>query len=366
MAKAKEVRHAGIGLDLSINGLDDFKRANSMMDDFLDTMKEASRITDKFKSNFSDFGGDTSREVNKARDSIKETIEGMGYFNKATIRTTDAIHQQNVEMQRMKDSVKSTSAEMQRMPKHVLSEINQSTDKVTKSTNKGSDAIKKYSDHVDKAHDRVKRLHDIIFGSFVGTAVSNGIQAIGSGLWQSAKNGFELAEAGERIQSQWKTIGITSKQTEELGDQIGDIRSKADMSGGAINDMQKKIYSLTNSVSVTKTLTNEMAAYGSEAGKTGEQIQQMTGMVAKSLGSKTVSAGFFNRVFGQMPALRKRIQEASGMTNSAFNKALQNSKISGTQMQSWMVKAAKGSESAFHDYQFQVNHDHRLALLKLA
>ncbi|MEK2588735.1 hypothetical protein ABQ284_11380 [Lentilactobacillus buchneri] len=34
MAKSKEVRHAGIGLDLSINGLDDFKRANSMMDDF--------------------------------------------------------------------------------------------------------------------------------------------------------------------------------------------------------------------------------------------------------------------------------------------------------------------------------------------
>ena len=119
------------------------------------------------------------------------------------------------------------------------------------------------------------------------------------------------------------------------------------MSGGAINDMQKKIYSLTNSVPITKTLVNEMAAYGSEAGKTGDQIQQMTGMVAKSLGSKTVSAGFFNRVFGQMPALRKRIQEASGMTNSAFNKALQNSKISGTQMQSWMVKAAKGSGSAW-------------------
>uniref|UniRef100_UPI00403F3F6F tape measure protein n=1 Tax=Lentilactobacillus hilgardii TaxID=1588 RepID=UPI00403F3F6F len=200
------------------------------------------------------------------------------------------------------------------------------------------------------AHDRVKRLHDIIFGSFVGTAVSNGIQNLASGIWSSAKNGFELAEAGERIESQWKTIGITSKQTEELGDQIGDIRSKADMSGGAINDMQKKIYSLTSSIPITKTLVNEMSAYGSEAGKTGEQIQQMTGMVVKSLGSKTVSAGFFNRVFGQMPALRKQIQEASGMTNSAFNKALQNSKISGTQMQSWMIKAAKGSGSAWEAF----------------
>ncbi|MCT2883687.1 NlpC/P60 family protein [Lentilactobacillus parabuchneri] len=339
MAEAKEVRHAGIGLDLSINGLDDFKRANSMMDDFLETMKEASRITDKFKNNFSGFGGDTSREMNKARESIKDVesqldpVKSKINFSSEAKKDADAIHK--------------VQDELRDLPTKKVTDIKTNFDKSNKSASNGSKLIKDYSDHVDKAHDRVKRLHDIIFGSFVGTAVSNGIQNLASGIWSSAKNGFELAEAGERIESQWKTVGLTSKQTEKLGNQIGDIRSKADMSGGAINDMQKRIYALTNSVPVTKTLTNEMAAYGSEAGKTGEQIQQMTGMVAKSLGSKTVSAGFFNRVFGQMPALRKRIQEASGMTNSAFNKALENSKISGTQMQSWMIKAAKGSGSAW-------------------
>ncbi|ORN12733.1 phage tail tip lysozyme [Lentilactobacillus parabuchneri] len=339
MAEAKEVRHAGIGLDLSINGLDDFKRANSMMDDFLETMKEASRITDKFKNNFSGFGGDTSREMNKARDSIKDVesqldpVKSKINFSNEAKKDADAIHK--------------VQDELRDLPTKKVTDIKTNFDNSNKSASNGSKLIKDYSDHVDKAHERVKRLHDIIFGSFVGTAVSNGIQNLASGIWNSAKNGFELAEAGERIERQWKTIGITSKQTEELDDQIGDIRSKADMSGGAINDMQKKIYALTNSVPITKTLVNEMAAYGSEAGKTGEQIQQMTGMVAKSLGSKKVSAGFFNRVFGQLPALRKQIQEASGMTNSAFNQALQNSKITGTEMQSWMIKAAKGSGSAW-------------------
>lgn len=339
MAEAKEVRHAGIGLDLSINGLDDFKRANSMMDDFLETMKEASRITDKFKNNFSSFGGDTSREMNKARDSIKDVesqldpVKSKINFSNEAKKDADAIHK--------------VQDELRDLPTKKVTDIKTNFDNSNKSASNGSKLIKDYSDHVDKAHERVKRLHDIIFGSFVGTAVSNGIQNLASGIWSSAKNGFELAEAGERIERQWKTIGITSKQTEELDDQIGDIRSKADMSGGAINDMQKKIYALTNSVPITKTLVNEMAAYGSEAGKTGEQIQQMTGMVAKSLGSKKVSAGFFNRVFGQLPALRKQIQEASGMTNSAFNQALQNSKITGTEMQSWMIKAAKGSGSAW-------------------
>lgn len=339
MAEAKEVRHAGIGLDLSMNGLDDFKRANSMMDDFLETMKEASRITDKFKNNFSSFGGDTSREMNKARDSIKDVasqldpVKSKINFSNEAKKDADAIHK--------------VQDELRDLPTKKVTDIKTNFDNSNKSASNGSKLIKDYSDHVDKAHERVKRLHDIIFGSFVGTAVSNGIQNLASGIWSSAKNGFELAEAGERIERQWKTIGITSKQTEELDDQIGDIRAKADMSGGAINDMQKKIYALTNSVPITKTLVNEMAAYGSEAGKTGEQIQQMTGMVAKSLGSKKVSAGFFNRVFGQLPALRKQIQRASGMTNAAFNTALKNSKITGTQMQSWMIKAAKGSGSAW-------------------
>ncbi|MCW4398110.1 phage tail-type lysozyme domain-containing protein [Lentilactobacillus parabuchneri] len=367
MAEAKEVRHAGIGLDLSMNGLDDFKRANSMMDDFLETMKEASRITDKFKNNFSGFGGKSSDEVRKTRDAVQDVYHSMDSAKNETNQVTENVHKMqqefkytsdaakkiklnsglNDEAKKSADAIHKVQDELRDLPTKKVTDIKTNFDNSNKSASNGSKLIKDYSDHVDKAHDRVKRLHDIIFGSFVGTAVSNGIQNLASGIWSSAKNGFELAEAGERIASQWKTVGITSKQTEELGDQIGDIRSKADMSGGAINDMQKKIYALTSSVPITKTLVNEMAAYGSEAGKSGEQIQQMTGLVAKSLGSKTVSAGFFNRVFGQLPALRKQIQEASGMTNSAFNKALQNSKISGAQMQSWMIKAAKGSGSAW-------------------
>ncbi|ORN08349.1 putative endopeptidase p60 precursor [Lentilactobacillus parabuchneri] len=339
MAESKEVRHAGIGLDFNMNGLDDFKRVSSMVDDLVDTMKEASRITDKFKNNFSGFSGDTSREMNKARDSIKDVASQLDPVKSKINFSSEAKEDAN--------AIHKVQDELHDLPTKKVTDIRSNFDDSNKSASNGSKLIKDYSDHVDKAHDRVKRLHDIIFGSFVGTAISNGLQNMASGIWNSAKNGFELAEAGERIESQWKTIGLTSKQTEELGDQIGDIRSKADMSGAAINDMQKRFYALTNSVPITKTLTNELAAYGSEAGKTGEQIQQMTGMVAKSLGSKTVSAGFFNRVFGQMPALRKQIQEASGMTKSAFNNALENSKISGTQMQSWMIKAAKGSGSAW-------------------
>lgn len=345
MAETKELRHAGIGIDLNVNGLEEFRKANSMLDDFMRSFHEITGQADKLKESLGS-GLNISRDVNQSKDSMA----GFQSEFRKTAQQAD-IFKHNLDFSNVgakdTESMRKLNDQVGKLRSDKITQIKTEMQGSNKSTNDGSEAIKKYSNHVDEAHHRMRRLHDIIFGSFVGTAVSNGLQNLSSGIWQSAKNGFELAEAGERISGQWKNIGLTTKQTEALTAQIGDIRSKADMSGGAIDSMQKKLYALTNSVPVTKALTNEMAAYGSEAGKTGDQIVQMTNMVAKSLGAKTVSAGFFNRVFGQMPALRKQIQQASGMTNAAFNTALKNSKITGTEMQSWMMKAANGSGSAW-------------------
>ncbi|GHP12965.1 hypothetical protein YK48G_03900 [Lentilactobacillus fungorum] len=343
MAESKELKHAGIGVDLNMNGLEDLRKASSMVDDLKAAFKDFDHVTEQFRNSFSGFGGKSSREFNQIQDSIKGTIEGMGYFNKATTRTTDAIHQQNSEMRRMKDSVKAASDEMQRMPKHVLTEINQSTDNITKSTNKGSDAIKNYSNHVDKAHQRMKRLHDIIFGSFVGTAVSNGLQTMASGIEGVVKSGYELAEGGEQIRAQWENIGLSKKQAKGMTDEIGVIRGQSNIAGTAIDAMQKKFYALTNSDSQAKKFTNEISAFGSAAGKSGQQIQQIAMGVAKLGGSKNVSAGFFQRSIGQLPAFQKAIISASGMTTKAFNDQLKNSKITGAKLQQYMTTAAKMS-----------------------
>lgn len=106
MAEAKEVRHAGIGLDLSINGLDDFKRANSMTDDFLETMKEASRITDKFKNNFSDFGGKSIDEVRKTRDAIQDVYHSMDSAKNETNQVTENVHKMQQEFKYTSDAAK--------------------------------------------------------------------------------------------------------------------------------------------------------------------------------------------------------------------------------------------------------------------
>lgn len=51
-----------------------------------------------------------------------------------------------------------------------------------------------------------------------------------------------------------------------------------------------------------------------------------------------------------MPELRKQVVEASGMTNTAFTNALKNSKITGTQLEGYMLKASKGASKAWKQF----------------
>ena len=55
-------------------------------------------------------------------------------------------------------------------------------------------------------------------------------------------------------------------QAKGMTDQIGEIRSKSNMAGSAIDAMQKKFYAVTNSVQAKK-FTNEIAAFGAAANK---------------------------------------------------------------------------------------------------
>jgi tape measure domain-containing protein len=132
--------------------------------------------------------------------------------------------------------------------------------------------------------------------------------------------------------------------------QIGDIRSKANMSGGAIDQMQKKFYAMTNSTTKARDMTEVLASYGSAAGKSGDQIVKISQGVAKLSGSSKVTASLFKRTFGQVPELQKAIVKASGMSTDAFNKQLAAGKITGSQLQGYMVKAAKTSGKAWSEF----------------
>lgn len=348
MAETKELRHAGIGIDLNVNGLEEFRKANSMLDDFMRSFHEITGQADKLKESLGS-GLNISRDVNQS----KESMAGFQSEFRKTAQQAD-IFKHNLDFSNVgakdTESMRKLNDQVGKLRSDKITQIKTEMQGSNKSTNDGSEAIKKYSNHVDEAHHHMRRLHDIIFGSFVGTAVSNGLQNMASGIQNVVKSGYELAEGGEQIRNQWKDIGLSKAQAEGMTDQIGEIRSKSNMAGSAIDAMQKKFYAVTNSVPQAKKFTNEIAAFGAAANKSSQQIQQISMGVAKLAGSKKVSAGFFQRSIGQLPAFQKAIISASGMTTKAFNDQLKNGKLTGAKLQQYMTTAAKMSSKEWANF----------------
>ena len=187
-------------------------------------------------------------------------------------------------------------------------------------------------------------------GYVIGNTISNAASSAVGYIKNVTEQGYKLAEAGGMIKKQWTNLGLSDSEATKMTKQIGDIRSKANMSGGAIDQMQKKFYAMTNSTTKARAMTEVLASYGSAAGKSGDQIAQLSQGVAKLSGSAKVTASLFKRNFGQVPELQKAIVKASGMSTSAFNKQLAAGKITGSQLQGYMVKAAKTSGKAWSEF----------------
>lgn len=187
-------------------------------------------------------------------------------------------------------------------------------------------------------------------GYVIGNTISQAASSAVGYIKDVTKQGYELAEAGGTIKKQWTNLGLSDSEATKMTAQISDIRSKANMSGGAIDQMQKKFYAMTNSTTKARAMTEVLTSYGSAAGKSGDQIAGLTQGIAKLSGSSKVTASLFKRSFSQVPELQKAIIKASGMSTSAFNKQLAASKITGAQLQGYMVKAAKTSGKAWDEF----------------
>lgn len=343
-----EVKHASIGLDLNINGLAEFRKADEMTTQFVERMRGVNSTVNDLRDKFGGLGSSIARDLSKPTDSVKKLHNEINELSRGTNKVgkfnvaTPTTHQV--------DSMHKLVTEYRSLGNTKLGSVKNDFNEVNKKTDEGSEKMKHYGSSVSGTTKKMHGLRDMFWGSFAGNALSNAFSDIVTGAENAVKEGMKLSAAGARIKKQWQDIGLSSQGATSMINQIADIRGKSNFAGTAIDSMQKKFYTLTNSASKARALTNEMSAFGAEAGKSGDQVAQMANTLGRSLSGKNVSAGFFNRAFGSMPELRKQVIQASGMTNEAFTNALKNSKITGNQLEGYMLKAAKGSGKAWEQY----------------
>ncbi|WP_436707905.1 NlpC/P60 family protein [Lactiplantibacillus plantarum] len=327
---------------------------NSGLADLQKGYKQSTALSESYVKRLEAEGRST--EANKARlGGLKQAYSNMEAQYKA----------QTSELERIKTASGATSDAYKRQQVRV-NETATSMAKLKSETNELDSAMKKsnasaFTKMLDSAksklglvRDEEKKTNDetkhFAIGSAIGNTISNAASSAVGYIKGVTQQGYKLAEAGATIKKQWTNLGLSNSDATKMTAQIGDIRSKANMSGGAIDAMQKKFYAMTNSTTKARAMTEVLTSYGSAAGKSGDQIAQLSQGVAKLSGSSKVTASLFKRNFSQVPELQKAIIKASGMSTDAFNKQLAAGKITGAQLQGYMVKAAKTSGKAWSEF----------------
>lgn len=327
---------------------------NSGLADLQKGYKQSTALSESYVKRLEAEG--KSAEANKARlGGLKQAYSNMEAQYKA----------QTNELERIKTASGATSDAYKRQQVRV-NETATSMAKLKSETNELDSAMKKsnasgFTRMLDSAKSKLGLVRDeekktkddtkhFAIGAAIGNTISNAASSAIGYIKGVTKQGYELAEAGGTIKKQWTNLGLSDADATKMTAQIGDIRSKANMSGGAIDQMQKKFYAMTNSTTKARDMTEVLASYGSAAGKSGDQIAKLSQGVAKLSGSSKVTASLFKRTFGQVPELQKAIIKASGMSTDAFNKQLAAGKITGSQLQGYMVKAAKTSGKAWSEF----------------
>ncbi|WP_249662794.1 tape measure protein [Lentilactobacillus buchneri] len=368
MAEAKEVRHAGIGLDLSINGLDDFKRANSMMDDFLETMKEASRITDKFKNNFSGFGGKSSDEVRKTRDAVQDVYHSMDSAKNETNQVTENVHKMQQEFKHTSDAAKKI-----KLNSGLNSDINKSAEEVKKlaksadqSGNKFKEMFRKLrsgssesNGSFSKLHDSAKKtfdevhkgthfLRDVVTASFISNAAINTWYSLKSGIGSALKAGEEYDKEQQVMHATWNTLTDSSVKGNRMVKAINSMSVSFGQSAGLVNELNQQFYHVLDKQGPTDRLTKSVLTMADTLGMGAENTKRLGLNFTHMMASSKMQLGDFNMISDQLPmfgskllAYERKAMDNSHLTMSQLRKDMTAGKISAKDAENVMNSLGK-------------------------
>ncbi|MGQ2376269.1 tape measure protein, partial [Companilactobacillus zhachilii] len=234
--------------------------------------------------------------------------------------------------------------EFERATKDIPNHI---TTKVSADTTAGSTALEHFSDHVDAAKEKTSRFKSFLSGTFIGGAVLSGLQVMSTGLISTAKNGVQVAEAGEQINRVWMGMGLTADQTKGLTGEMVSLRSATGFSAGAITDLQKKIYGLSGSYPMTQNLSRAFSSLAVESGKGEDAAVGLASSYAKVESAGKLTSMAFTRMAKATPALPREMAKALGMTQDQLNKAIANGDITTNKFNYAMTQIAARSSDTF-------------------
>ena len=345
---AEEFRHAGIGIDLNIKGLQDLMRVNAEVDKVINRFKLVGENADKADASIDKMASNSSRKLDGlSRDFKQVSNSNTELINKVKDVQQAVTNLRPENIQRLNQSFKNTSTSADNTMK-AINNVKRVADSVSAEhiTRLGSSTKSTGRDAEESAH-KFSLFKNTALGVFAGNSLLNGWQGLSSGIKEAVTQGLQFNAAAEDMRKKWSQAGLSASSSQAMVDQIQSIRQHADISAQAINNMQKQYLVLTGSADQARALTNTITSFGTASGMDEQQQSRIARLVSSN---KNVNARMFNRTLGQSPAFANEIIKQTGMSKQAFYSLLQSGKLTGQQLRDAMIKASKDSNVAWSDY----------------
>ncbi|MFT8477732.1 MAG: tape measure protein [Liquorilactobacillus sp.] len=317
----------------------DFKTDVEWSDNLLKKIGEniGSKIDENFKSKMTSMKNEANNgknNVNKSLDEIKKEVrtklvasaEEAGIKNfKSLLGKLPKEEVTKLEAKVEKGEEINWREEMSKMPKEIVTKMKLDGDQATV-------GLSKLKEEADNTGNHFHRLRDIIVGSFVGQAISNGIQAIVSGLKEATAAGIEYNKEQDTMKTVWTSLTTEApKDGKELVSYINSLSSHSIYAADTINKMAQSFYHVHSSVSETKDWTNSFVALGSTLHMTNDALAESGEQFAKIVAGGKASAEDMSVMINRFPMFGEALQQATGKSMKQLYAMSAAGKLTATQ-----------------------------------
>lgn len=209
------------------------------------------------------------------------------------------------------DQVTGLSKKLREMPKDMATKVSFDTNGVN--TGDVTRQFDKVDRSMDKTAKKSRRLHDIIMGTFVGTAISNGVAALTNGLHEAARAGMEYNKEQDTMKTVWTSLTTEApKDGKNLVKYINSMSQHSIYAADTLNEMAQSFYHVHSNEKETKNWTNDFIALGSTLHMSNDALAESGEQFAKIVAGGKASSEDMAVMINRFPMFGEALQKATG------------------------------------------------------
>ncbi|GEO67303.1 phage tail tip lysozyme [Levilactobacillus spicheri] len=278
---------------------------------FTDVMDKAVGSNDKVAASNREVSKsiqESSRVTTNLRDKYANLNQVVGEYG---TKQPAYFRKVGTSINQVGDQVTGLSKKLREMPKDMATKVSFDTNGVN-----AGDVTRQF-DKVDRSMDKTakksRRLHDIIMGTFVGTAISNGVAALTNGLHEAAQAGMEYNKEQDTMKTVWTSLTTEApKDGKNLVKYINSMSQHSIYAADTLNEMAQSFYHVHSNEKETKNWTNDFIALGSTLHMSNDALAESGEQFAKIVAGGKASSEDMAVMINRFPMFGEALQKATG------------------------------------------------------